>query len=302
MTRTEGAHEIEVLNVRKTLAFAKPKLVYPQFGQPDLVMQRKGQTASWIRFTKMAIPSTVLDDNPTWSPVAVSDTVITATLEFWGNGVELVEFLKETSFMNLPDEYKKLVGQNAGETINAKVRDVLVAGTNCGYANGKAARNLVTSGDTIDLDDILDNVEALEAQDAMRIGDNFVAIISPYIKTRLMKDSAFRDAVRGLESKSTMFNGELVTIDGVKFVVTSTAPSVSNSGSNNAVSNLEQTIIIGDGAYGVTRLLPGDFDVVVTEPGGHGDEYKVKTSIAWKAYLKAVILNQNWLRRVESAR
>jgi N4-gp56 family major capsid protein len=302
MTRTEGALEIEVYNVRKTLEFAKPKLVYPQFGQPDLIMQRKGQTASWIRFTKMTVPVAVLDDNPTWAPVAVTESVITATLELWGNGVELVEFLGETSFLNLPDEYKKLVGQNAGETINEKVRDVLVAGTNAGYANSKAARNLVTSADTLDLDDILDNVESLEAQDAMRIGDNYIAIISPYVKTRLMKDSAFRDAVRGLESKKTMFTGELVTVDGVRFVVTSTAPSVSNSGSNNAVAHLEQTIIIGDGAYGITRLLPGDFDVVITPPGGHGDEYKVKTAIAWKAYLKAVILNQNWLRRIESAR
>jgi len=48
--------------------------------------------------------------------------------------------------------------------------------------------------------------------------------------------------------------------------------------------------------------LPGDFDVIVTPPGGHGDEYKVKTSIAWKAYLKAVILNQSWMRRLEHAR
>jgi N4-gp56 family major capsid protein len=172
MTRTEGALEIEVYNVRKTLEFAKPKLVYPQFGQPDLIMQRKGQTASWIRFTKMTVPVAVLDDNPTWAPVAVTESVITATLELWGNGVELVEFLGETSFLNLPDEYKKLVGQNAGETINEKVRDVLVAGTNAGYANSKAARNLVTSADTLDLDDILDNVESLEDQDAMRIGDN----------------------------------------------------------------------------------------------------------------------------------
>ena len=302
MTRTEGKLEIEVYNVRKTLEFAKPKLVYPQFGQPDLIMQRKGQTASWIRFNKLAIPGSVLSDNPTWAPVQVTENIVTATLELWGNGIELVEFLKETSFLNLPDEYKKLIGQNAGETINEKVRDVLVKGTNVGYANGKSSRSALTSADTIDLDDILDNVEALEAADAPRIGDNYIAIISPYVKTRLMKDSAFRDAMRGREDKNTMFTGELVTIDGVKFVVTSTAPSISNSGSNNSVAHIEQTIIIGDGAYGITRLLPGDFDVVVTEPGGHGDEYKVKTSIAWKAYFKAVILNQNWIRRIESAR
>ena len=302
MTRTLGANTIEVYNVRKTLEFAKPKLVYPQFGMPDLTMRRKGQTASWLRFTKLAIPSSVLDDSPTWSPETVTESTVTATLQLWGNGVELTEALDETSFLDLPDEYKKLVGQNAGETINQKVRDVLVAGTSVDYANAVAARQNLISTDTIDLDDILKSVENLEVQDAPKIGDEYVAIISPYVKTRLMKDTAFREAVRYLAKGSSMFTGELVSIDGTRFVVTSTAPSVSNSGSNNSIASVEQTIILGDGAYGIARLMPGDFDVVVTPPGGHGDEYKVKTSIAWKAYLKAVILNQSFMRRLESAR
>lgn len=302
MTRSNGADTIEVFNVRKTLEFAKPKLVYPQFGQPDMTMKRKGQTASWLKFTKLAIPSSTLDDSPTWSPETVTDSTVTATLELWGNGVELVEALAETSFLDLPMEYKKLVGQNAGETINEKVRDILVAGTSVDYANQKANRGSVTSSDTADLDDFLDVVESLEAADAPKIGDEYVAIISPYVKTRLMKDSAFRESVRYLAKGSTMFTGELVSVDGTKFVVTSTAPSLTNSGSASAVSKVEQSIILGDGAYGIARLLPGDFDVVVTPPGGHGDEYKVKTSIAWKAYLKAVILQQAYLRRLESAR
>jgi hypothetical protein len=48
--------------------------------------------------------------------------------------------------------------------------------------------------------------------------------------------------------------------------------------------------------------MPGDFEVVVTPPGGHGDEFKVKTAITWKSYLKSVILIQEWMKRVETAR
>jgi len=302
MTRTEGANAIEVHNVRKTLEFAKPKLVYPQFGTPDLVMRRKGQTASWLKFDKLSIPSAVLTDNPTVTPATITDATVTATLQFWGNGIELVEFLEETSYLDLPDEYKKLLGQNAGETINEKVRDVLIAGTSVNYANGKASRGLLTSADTADLDDILDTVQSLEASDAPMIGDEYVAIISPYIKTRMMKDTAFREATRYLAKDNSLFTGEVANVDGVRFVRTSTAPSLTNSGSNNAVASIEQTIILGSGAYGIARLLPGDFDVVITPPGGHGDEYKVKTAMTWKAYMKAVILQQTYMRRLESAR
>jgi len=302
MDRTTGANTIEVYNVRKTLEFAKPKLVYPQFGAPDLVLRRKGQTASWLKFDKLAIPSSVLADSPTFTPETITESTVTATLELWGNGIQVVEALKETSFLDLPMEYKKLLGQNAGETINEKVRNVLIAGTSVDYANAKASRNALLNNDQIDMDDILASVQALELVDAPKIGDNYVAIISPRIKTTLMKDSAFREQIRYLAKDSTMFTGELVTVDGVRFIVTSTAPSISNSGSNSSVTAVEQSIILGEGAYGIARLLPGDFDVTITPPGGHGDEYKVKTSMTWKAYLKAVILQQTYMRRLESAR
>lgn len=302
MDRTTGANTIEVYNVRKTLEYAKPALVYSQFGQPDMIMQRKGQTASWLRFTKLSIPSAVLSDSPTFTPATVTESTVTATLQLWGNGVQLVEALKETSFLDLPMEYKKLIGQNAGETINEKVRDVLVAGTGVQYANSKAALGYVTSADTADMDDFIDVVESLEANDAKPVGNDFVAIISPYVKTRLMKDTAFREATRYMVRDNMLFTGDVANIDGVRFVRTSTAPSRTNSGASSSLSYVEQSLVIGDGAYGISRLLPGDFDVTVTPPGGHGDEYKVKTAITWKAYLKAVILNQNWIRRLESAR
>lgn len=302
MTTSNLTDVLEAHKVRKTLEYAKPKLVYPQFGMPDLSMLRKGKQATWLRFDKLAVPASVLDESPTWAPETVTDTTVSATLEFWGNGVEITELLDKTAIYDLPNEFKQLVGQNAGETINQKVRDVLVAGTSVNYGNSKASRGLLTGADTIDLDDILLTTQSLEAADAERIGDNFVAIISPYVKTQLMRDTAFREAMRYLVRDNGLFTGEIANIDGVKFIVTSTAPSLTSSGSNNAVANVEQTIIMGKNAYGITRLLPGDFNVIVTPPGGHGDEYEVKTSIAWKAYLKAVILNQTWIRRLETAR
>lgn len=302
MTTSNLSDVLQAYKVRKTLEFAKPRLVYPQFGMPDLTMFRKGKQATWLRFDKLAIPSVALSEKPTWAPETVTDTTVSATLELWGNGIEMTELLDKTSLYDLPNEFKELIGQNAGETINQKVRNILVAGTSVSYANGKGSRGLLTAADTVDLDDILATTQEMEGADAPKIGDNYVAIISPYVKTQLMKDSAFREAVRYLAKDSTMFTGELVTIDGVKFVVTSTAPTVTNSGSNNAIANVEQTVILGKHAYGIARLMPGDFKVVVTPPGGHGDEYEVLTKIAWKAYLKAVILNQTFMRRLESAR
>lgn len=300
MVRANSGDVMEVYNVRKTLEFAKPKLVYPQFGQPDMILKRKSDQATWIRFNKLAIPEAQLADDPTFTPETVTDAKVTAQLEFWGNGVKLVEFLAETSFLNLPDEYKELIGQNAGETINAKVRDVLKACTNVQLPNSRASRNDLISTDYADLDVFIDAATNMEALDAPKFGNEYVTIISPFVKGRLFKNTAFREAVR--YQKDSLFTGELCNIDGLRFVVTSTAPTLTNSGSASSVSTIDQSMVIGKGAYGIARLMPGDFQVIVTPPGGHGDEFKVKTAITWKSYLKAVILNQDWIRRVETAR
>jgi hypothetical protein len=45
-----------------------------------------------------------------------------------------------------------------------------------------------------------------------------------------------------------------------------------------------------------------DFDIVYTGPGGWGDEWATRHAMTWKYVFKSVILNQNWLVRLESAR
>lgn len=300
MTRTEGSDYVKTYHKRKALEFAKPKLIYPKYGVQDMVPKREGDTVQWLRFDKLSIPASVLSDNPTFSPETITDSTVTAQLQMWGNGVEEVEFLEATSFMDLPKEYKKLVVQNAGETINQKVRDVIKVGTNVVYPNSRASRSALISTDYADLDVFIDAATVLENNDAPTLNGYYHALISPYVKSRLLKNSDFRDAVQ--MQKDSMFTGVLCTIDNIAFHATSTAPTVSNAGSASSVSTVDQTIIVGEGAYGVSKLLPNNFQVVVTPPGGHGDEYKVKTAITWKAYFKAVILDQSRMIRVETAR
>lgn len=320
-TTANQSNKLKTYNVRKLLPYALPKLHFLRFGQHDEVPFREGKTISWVRYTKLTVQSEALaSENPTWSPETLADATVSATLELWGNGVEYTEFLEKTTFIDdFPGSVRKLVGQNAGESLNAAVRDIIKAGTNVTYANAKAARNLVTGSDTIDYNDILNAVVTIEENDAQKMTDSgviaktamtdgndmpadgvYVGFIHPRVKTQLMKDSDFRSAVQ--HQRTSLFTGHLTTLDGVAHLVTSTAPTVSNSGSNNAVSTLEQTIIHGEGFFGTPAFTPDMMEIVITPPGGHGDEYAVKTAIAWKAYFKPVILNDNWGVRIESAR
>jgi N4-gp56 family major capsid protein len=320
-----GSDALKIYNVRKALSYALPKFVYAQFGQQDMMEMREGKSIQWIRFNRLVngtdgTPNNNdnIGDNPTWSPETLNDQIVTGSLNLYGNGVEYTEFLLNTSYVDdLPDEIRRLVGENAGEAINRFVRNVLYTGTSVYYAGGVASDSLLTTNNYITYADVVNAVAPLEANDAKRItevgvidkqniagslpGDGvYVAFISPYVKSRLMRDSNFQQAVQF--QKESIFTGHLCTIDGVAFDMTSTALPRTNGGSASSVANVERTVIVGAESYGIPHLTRDMFEIVVTPPGGHGDEYAVRTAVAWKSYYDADILNQLWMTRIESAR
>lgn len=300
-------------HIREALAFAKPALVFNQFGMKERVSAREGKTAQWIRFTKLGVESgsdfsgaatyvkNASGAPPTWTPETPSDTTVTAQLDaYFGKGVQWNEAVGYTALIDVPKEFRKIQAQHAGEVIDTETRDVLKAGTSVMYANAKATRGLLTSADQVDTNDLIDLGVNLRNNVAPRINGIYVAFVSPNVVGQLMKDEAFRNAVQF--QKDSMFTGEIAKYMGFRIVETPQAPSLTSSGSNNAVSNVEQIIAIGDMAYGVTTWMMNDFDLIYTSPGGHGDEYAVLNKLAWKFYYKPVILNQSWIYRLEAAR
>ncbi len=293
--------------IREALAIAKPALIFKQFGMKERVPAREGKTAQWIRFTKLGLVSgTDYTKNttgapPTWTPTTPADTTVTAQLDaYFGNGVEWVESVGYTALVDVPKEFRIIQAAQAAEVMEVETRDIIVAGTTVQYANAKAARNLLAGDDQIDLNDVLDLGVTLRNNDALRIKGVFPVLCSVNTVAQLMKDSTFQNAVQF--QKDYIFTGEIAKLYGMRFLESSLAPSVADSGSNNAVSVVEQTIAIGDMSFGVTTWLLDDYDMIYTPPGGHGDEYAALNKLTWKMYYKPVILNQSWLARLEHSR
>lgn len=300
--------------VREGLDIARPNLIYQQFGQGDRVAKRDGKTRQWFRMTKPSLDSGTDEDftsiqyvknttgaSPNWTPATPADTTVTAQVDFlFGQGHEWNEGVNYTSLADLPKELRILNAQHAAEAIEVEVRDVVVAGTNVYYANSKASRGLLTAGDTVDLDDFIDVVTGQRNYDATPIGGLFRALVSANTVGQLMKGTAFREAVQF--QRDYLFTGTIAELFGVGFAWSSLAPTVTDSGSANAIANVEQSIIVAANSYGITRWMMNDYDIIYTPPGGHGDEWANKHKLTWKYMFKSVILNQNWLARLETAR
>lgn len=299
--------------VREALEFAKYNLIYRQFGQKDKVGKREGKTRVWVRFTVPAVTSgndfsgaaTYVKNTtgapPTFTPATPSTAQVSATADYlFGKGHEWNDGAAYTSFLDIDKELRKVNAEHAGRAVDTEAREVLIAGTTVGYANQKASRGLLTGADQLDMNDIFDNVTTLRNNSAKMIKGHFVVLHSHNITSQLMKDTAFQAAIA--QQRPYIFEGTIAELYGCRFVGTENAPTVSNSGSNNAVSTIEQTLIIGEGAYGVTHWMKDDYDLVYTPPGGWNDEWAVRHALTWKYSGKTVILNQSWMLRLESSR
>lgn len=303
----------KVSYVREGLPVAKPKLIYSQYAVKDRVAKREGKTRQWFRFAKVGITSgsdfsgsaTYVKNStgaaPTWTPATPTDTTVTAQVDFlFGKGHEWNDGVEYTSFADLPKELRLLNTLHAAEAIDTEVRDVVAAGTNVYYANGRATRPNILSTDTIDMNDIFAAVTTLRNADAPEIQGMYSALCSANVIEQLMKDTAFQSAIQF--QKPYLFTGTIAELYGVRFTFSSRAATTSNGGSASQIATIDQTIITGDNAYGKTAWMLDDYDIVYTAPGGWGDEWSNRHALTWKYNFKSVILNQNWLIRVESAR
>ena len=301
--------------VREALEIARPQFIYQQFGQGDRVKKREGKTRQWFRFRKLPLANQSGDFSgtlygyvknatgvsPTWTPYEPSTATVTATVSFlFGVGHQWNEGVQYTSLADLPKGLRVINHQQAAEAVETEVLDVVKAGTTVAYANAKASRNLLDGADKIDMADVMTQVTTLRNNDAKPIKGLYRAMCSANVIEQLMQDGNFMEVVRS--RKDYYFTGTIAELFAVGFQFSSMAPKVADSGSNNALSYVEQTIITGANAYGITKWMLNDYDLVYTPPGGWGDEWKNKHGLAWKHAFKAVILNQNWILRLESAR
>jgi N4-gp56 family major capsid protein len=218
----------------------------------------------------------------------------------FGQGNEWNEGVDYTSFADLPKELRVLNTVQAAEAIDTEVRDVVVAGTTVQYANGRSTRPNLLSTDYIDMNDIFDAVTTLRNNDAPEISGMYSALCSANVIAELMKDTAFQSAIQF--QKPYIFSGTIAELFGVRFTFSSRAATTSDGGSASQIATIDQTMIVGDNSYGKTAWLLDDFDIIYTPPGGWNDEWAVRHALTWKFMFKSVILNQNWLLRLESAR
>ena len=300
----------------RLLDYAQANLVHDQFGQKRPIPKNGGKTIEFRSFSPLAKATTPLTEGVTPSGNQLDVKTITATVSQYGDFIVQSDVLELTAVDNTILEATKLLGRQAGVTLDTVTRNVMVGGTNVMYAPkinaSTGAETAVTSRAGLDNTCVLtvnlveQVVAELRAQNAPTIDGDYIGIIHPYTAYDLMRDPDWRDPHKYADT-TNLYEGEIGKIGGVRFVQSteakiwrdSTCPA--QSGATPAYYAVFASLFFGDGAYGTTEVEGGGLQTIVKQKGSAGtaDPLDQRSSVGWKALKTAEILLPSYLIRVE---
>lgn len=313
MTTATGSlsEELRTFYDKNLLSRLLPNLVWMLFGQPRQMPKREGQTVQFRRFSSLSLATTPLTEGVTPSGNTLTVSSLTATPKQYGDYVEISDVLDMTAPDPVLIESGELLGEQAAQSMDSVVRDIVIAGTTVQYAGGHSQRSDVTSSDKLSLTEIRKAVRTLHNNKAKKITSildastgigtkpiaaGYVGIVGPNGLYDLKNDSAFV-TVEQYGSKVDLLPFEVGAMDEVRFIRTDQPAIFSAQGSGGI--NVEATLIIGRDAYGV--ISPEGITNIVKDFGAGQDPLNQRATSGWKAYFTAVVLQQLALLRLEHA-
>ena len=276
---------------------ASPELVHDQFAQKRPIPANGGKKIEFRKFASLPKALTPLTEGVTPDGKSLKVEAIEAEVAQYGDYITQSDVLELTSIDNTIVEATKLLGKQAGLTLDTITRNVLQSGTMVYYApkgDGTAVTSRAGLDNTCKLTvDVIKQVAALlKKNNAPKIDGSYVCIIHPFVAYDLMSDPEWIDAHKYTTSEN-IFNGELGKIGGVRFVESSEAKVYTGG--------VFGCIMLGANAYGVTEITGGGLQTIIKQKGSAGtaDPLDQRSSIGWKAIKTAEILVDAYMYRIE---
>lgn len=300
--------EMKTYYEKQLIRNAEPNLVHDQFGVKRPIPKGGGKTIEFRRFSPLPRMLTTLTEGVTPDGQNLNVTALTATVEQYGGYVTISDLLDLTAIDRNIEEATKLLGTQAGETLDVIVRDVMAGGTNVMYAPKVAADGAETEvllrGDLdatsqLTVKTIFRAVARLKAMNAKPMSDGrFVAIVHPNVACDLMTSKDWLEAHKYAQPEN-IYRGEIGMLGGVRFVESTLAKIVGGEASGGL--SVYCTMVIGDNAYGVTEVEGGGLQHIVKQmgSGGTSDPLNQRATTGWKALKVAERLVEEYMVRIE---
>lgn len=283
---------------KRFLMRAEAEFVYKQMGKLGVVPKGEGKTVVWNRYTNPSAKTTALTEGTDPTPAGLSATLVSATISQYGNFEQITDILSLTAIDNSIASAVDLLAYEAALSIDTVIRNIAVAGSVVKYASGVANRTSIAASNVAQVADVRKAVRTLKGANAKPMeGGAFMAVIHPDVAYDLQGDSNWVNAAQYTTAGiDRIYNGEVGKLYGVKFLETTQAPILTNSGS--AGTEVYQSMFFGREAFGVSELQ--NLSTFVDSPSPRS-ALRLYSDVGWKAGFTAKVLNDNFMVRLESA-
>lgn len=284
---------------RTLLKRLKPLLVFQKYGQKRPIPKHEGGTINFRRYAALPANTTALTEGVTPAGTQMSVSTVTATPKQYGGFITVSDKLDMQGIDPNITEASELCGDQAGLSLDTVIRDVVCAGSNVHYAAG-TSRAEVAAANVLSSALLKKAVRTLRRQNVKPLeGGFYIGIIHPDTEYDLQHDDLWVD-VSKYNGGEAIVAGEIGKMCGVKFVTTTNAPIFEGEGDSDA--DVYGTMIIGADAYGIVDIEgEGQPRIIVKDAssGGTEDPLEQRSTIAWKAFMTAVRLNELAMIRIE---
>lgn len=281
--------EAQTFYDRTLLKRMLPELVFAKFGQKKAIPKHNGKSVNFRRFTPLDPATTPIEEGVTPEGSKLNIDEVEATVEQYGDFVEITDILDLTGIDPVATETSELLGEQSGKTIDVIVRDIVCNGTNVQYAGGGDSASAVISSA-----EIKKAARTLKKANAPTINGSYIGIIDPDISYDIQNDPLWQD-VSKYSGGTKIMDGEIGKLGGVRFIET-TETKVNGDGSHCAM-------ILGKDAYGVVDIAGSAKkpSIIIKPFGSSGteDPLNQRQTQGWKALFTAVRLNELAMVRLE---
>ncbi len=309
------------------LDHAEPVIVLGKFGTTKPLPKNKANTVKFRRPIPFGPATVPLVEGVTPDAQKMQFEDVTCVLKQWGKPIEITDQVQDLAEDPVLTEASALAGEQAGYTVEMVTWGVVKGGTSVLYTNG-ALRSAVNTPISLSkqrrVTRALKNSKAKKMRQILSPSPNYgtKAIEASYIA---VADTDCESDIRNLAgftpvaeygSRQPVCPEEIGAVEDVRYVLSPELDPFADAGGakNNGTANMVSTsgtsadvypiLFIGQGAYGLVPLKgAGAITPMVLNPGtpSKSDPMGQRGYVSWKAYFNAVILNETWMQRLESA-
>lgn len=300
-----GALSAELVNFlsAQMLDVATYNTILDQFAQKVPLPPKSGVTIQFNRIEKLTVAAApvALVEGIRPDAVGLQDNSFTATVVQYGNLVRISDLAELTAKHPIVQQAMDRLASWAAEAYDQLVYTVLDAASNTYRPNNRAGDTSTLSSDVPAYNDLVELMAILMAQGGKPFdGDGgYIFVTSPQPYASLLKDPDYK-AANQLAGADKIFRGEVGMLGKVRVVVSNSPAFATTSQATTGFSNkLYSSFGLAKNAYQLTDLQ--SLELIITPPGGPGDELKQSYKLGCKFSQKSVITNQNWIRRVRTS-